>query len=106
MCIRDRPWGVGGRGDAIVGTLVFYERDEQAGKRLGDVDTDGADLEEDVFVGDVHLVPGEDGNPGHLLAVEQDEASGDAVSDLEGVVMEKPVSESPAGVLVHCGAGT
>jgi hypothetical protein len=40
------------------------------------------------------------------LAVEQDEASGDAVSDLEGVVMEKPVSESPAGVLVHCGAGT
>ena len=54
----------------------------------------------------LHLVPGEGGNPGDLLAVEQDEAAGDTVSGLEGVVMEKPLNESPAGVLVHCGAGT
>ena len=46
------------------------------------------------------------GNPGDLLAVEQDEAAGDTVAGLKRVVMKEPVNESPAGVLVHCGTDT
>src|ERR1019366_7160349 len=96
----------GGRRDAVVGPLALQQRDEQASQRLGNVDAGDADLEADVFVGDAHLIPREGGNPGDLLAIEQDEAPGDAVPGLESVVMEKPVNEGPAGVLVHRGTDT
>jgi hypothetical protein len=53
----------------------------------------------------VDLVAGDDGDAGELLGVEQHEAAGDAVGELEGVVVEQPGEDVPAGVGVGGGSG-
>src|ERR1019366_1726265 len=45
------------------------------------------------------LVGGDCGDPGQLLAVEQQQAPGDSVGEVDGVVVQQPGDQSPTLVL-------
>src|SRR5262249_60440874 len=100
----EQPWRGGrgsGRGGGAAGVDQFGEG---VAERLGDgnVVIAEADVHGAVPAGD--LAGGHGGDPGQLLAVEQEQASGGAVGEVEGVVVQQPGGQGPALVLAGCGA--
>jgi hypothetical protein len=101
----EQPGGVGGGTDAGVGVDGVEEVADQPGERFGDGGGVGAEPQgEGAVVVVVDLVAGDQGDAGQRLGVEQDETAGDAVGELEGVVVEQPeddVAAASGGVITR-----
>ena len=81
---RDR---VGGGGHVAAVAQVVPE---QGGDGLGNVEPVRAELEPGGFIAARDLADAQRGDPAGLLAVERDQAAGDAVFEGEGVIEQQP----------------
>src|SRR6266568_3543802 len=92
----EQPFPFGGCADAGVGLAVGDEGEQQVAERGGDGNVVLAELYGDAVVVAGDLAGGERGDAGHGLSVEQDQAPGGPVGDLDAVVMQQPGCQVPA----------
>ena len=84
----EQPWHAGRGSGAGVGAAGADQLGEDGAERAGDRRVVPAEADEDGVVAAGDLAGGHGGDPRQLLSVEQQQASGGPVGEVEGAVMQ------------------
>jgi hypothetical protein len=101
----EQPAGGAWGADSGVGAAGAGEGLDELGERFGDVQVVGSESEKDLRALSFDLVVGDRHDPGQVLAVEQQQCSGDPVGEFDGVVVQEPGDLGPPFVVVGGRAG-